>query len=341
MRDLALLPKAHLHLHLDGALRRETYAALAEARGLPAPLPASFGSFAAFGETITTAGSLLDEETLPRVLDELLEDAAREGVVWLEISAWPRLFAGRLGDDEAATDAVLRAGQQASARHGVGFALVVAANRDRGPEAALHLARLAGERAAGGVCGFGLDGDEASYPPAPFAAAFALAREAGLSALPHAGELAGPESVASALDLLGAHRIMHGVRVAEDEQLTRRLAESGVCLDVCPTSNVLLGVAPSLEAHPLPALLAAGVRCSLNTDDPLPFAVGILAEYERARREMGLGDAQLAQIARTSLRASAAPRELVEASLAGIDAWLACGGGSAADAAPSVGGGAR
>jgi adenosine deaminase len=324
MRDLALLPKAHLHVHLDGALRRSTYVELAEKHGSPAPLPTSFSSFAAFGEIVAASAALLDgEETLARVLDELLADADAEGVVWLELSVWPGLFAGRLGDDEAAVDAVLSAGRQASARHGAALALIVAANRERGPDEALCLARLAGERADHGVCGFGLDGDEATYPPGPFAAAFALARHAGLVAVPHAGELAGPECIASALDLLGAHRIMHGVRAAESPGLVERLATEGICLDVCPTSNVALDVVTSLSAHPLPSLLAAGVHCSLNADDPLPFNVSILDEYERAREEMGLSDEQLADVARTSLRCSAAPPRLVETSLAAVDDWLA------------------
>jgi adenosine deaminase len=302
MRELAHLPKAHLHLHLDGAMRRETYAELAAARGLAAPLPTSFGSFDDFGETIVAAARVLDDPAVvERALDEILADAARDGVVWLELSVWPGLFAGRLGSDLKAIDVVLLAGRRAAARHGVGFGLVVAANRDRGTDEALHVAQVAASRASWGVTGFGLDGDEAACPPAPFAAAFGIARAAGLQAVPHAGELAGADSVGAALDLLGATRIMHGVRAIEDEDLTRRLVASGVCLDVCPTSNVLLGVASSLETHPLPALLASGVRCSLNADDPLPFDVSILDEYERCRSRMGLDDAQLADIARTSL----------------------------------------
>ena len=323
MRDLADLPKAHLHLHLDGTIRRTTYAELAAERGLEAPLPTSFGSFDAFGETIVAAARVLeDAAVVERVVDETLADAARDGVVWLELSVWPGLFAGRLGTDLEAVDVVLRAGHRAAAKHGVGFGLVVAANRDRGASEAIRVAHVAAMRAGQGVTGFGLDGDEASYPPALFVSAFAVAHAAGLQAVPHAGELAGAAGVSDALDLLGATRVMHGVRAVEDADLTSRLATSGVCLDVCPTSNVLLAVAPSFELHPLPALLASGVRCSLNADDPLPFGVSILDEYERCRSRMGLNDAQLADIARASLLASAAPRDLVRQSLEAVGEWL-------------------
>jgi adenosine deaminase len=324
MRDLALLPKAHLHLHLDGAMRRSTLAELAAARGLEAPLPASYGSFAAFSETIVAAARVLDDAAVvERVVDEILADAARDGAVWVELSAWPGLFAGRLGSDLEAVDVVLDAGRRAVAEHGVGLGLIVAANRDRGPAEALAVARVAAARAGHGITGFGLDGDEAAHPGAPFTEAFRVARDAGLQAVPHAGELAGPAGVADALDLLGADRIMHGVRAIEDTRLVDRLAERGVCLDLCPTSNVLLSVTPSFEQHPLPAFLAAGVHCSINADDPLLFDTSLLEEYERCRAGLGLSDRQLAHVARDSLLASAAPRELVQKGLAGIDAWLA------------------
>lgn len=140
--------------------------------------------------------------------------------------------------------------------------------------------------------------------------------------MPHAGELLGADSIAQAVDLLGARRVMHGVRCLEDPHLTARLAAQGVVLDVCPTSNVLLSVAPSLGEHPLPRLLAAGIQCTINADDPLLFDTSLLTEYERCRDHMGLSDAALAQIARTSLRAAAAPLALVEAAERRISHWL-------------------
>jgi adenosine deaminase len=334
-RDLAALPKAHLHLHLDGSMRRGTLAELAEARGLDAPLPNAFGSFSAFGATIEAAARVLDEPgVVERVVDEVAADAAHEGVVWVDLSVWPGLFRGRLGSDLESLDVVLEAAAGAATAHGVGFGLVVAANRDRGPQEAVAAAELAAEYSRHGVTGFGLDGDEAAHPPDQFATAFAVAREAGLQCVPHAGELAGPASVADALDVLHADRIMHGVRAIEDPRLVRRLVESDVCLDVCPTSNVMLSVAPSLAEHPLPRFLAARVPCSVNADDPLLFDTSILREYQLCRDALGLSDEQLAEVARSSLRGSSAPSTLTATALAAVDAWLA---GPIAEGGPSAG----
>ncbi|MFD0632475.1 hypothetical protein ACFQ9X_13495 [Catenulispora yoronensis] len=153
----------------------------------------------------------------------------------------------------------------------------------------------------------GLAGDESAHPATPYARAFAIAREGGLTAAPHAGELAGPESVRTAIEALGATRIAHGVRAATDPDLLTELVERGVSLDICPTSNIALGIVPSPDAHPLPQLLAAGVPCTLGTDDPLMFGASLLDEYETARTGLGLSDAQLAAVAGTSVMTSGAP----------------------------------
>jgi adenosine deaminase len=217
---------------------------------------------------------------------------------------------------------VLAEGLSAGARHGVGFGVTIAAMRHRGPESAEDLARFAAAYAGRGVFAFGLTGDEDAFPPGPFARAFAIAREAGLAAAPHAGELAGPGSVRAAVHDLGATRIAHGVRAVEDPPLLADLAERNVTLDVCLTSNKALGVCPDISRHPLPALLAAGVGCSLGADDPLMFGAGLLDEYQTARSELGLSDVQLAALTRTSIRTSGAPAATVTAAMADIDAWL-------------------
>jgi adenosine deaminase len=332
MRDLGLLPKAHLHLHLDGALRRSTYRELAAAAGLPAPLPTSYGSFADFTETITAAArSMRTGDDVRRVVREIVEDASAAGACWVEVSMWPGVFDGRIGTYDEAVAVVVDAGRAAAEATGTGFGLVVAANRNRGPDEAVEVARLAAARADGGVegrprdgvVGFGLDGDESDAPPADFVAAFRIARAAGLLAVPHAGELAGPASIRDALDLLGAERLMHGVRAVEDPTLVARLKEGRTSLDVCPTSNVLLSVVPSLAEHPLPLLLDAGVACSVNADDPLLFDTDLVREYERCRTELELSDDRLAAVARTSVLSSAAPEAVKKQATAGIDAWLA------------------
>ena len=228
----------------------------------------------------------------------------------------------QLGKPHGVMELVLAEGQAAGARHGVGFGVTIAASRHQGPDHAEELARFAAGYAGRGVYALGLTGDELAFPPEPFARAFAIAREAGLTAAPHAGELAGPDSVRAAVDGLGATRIAHGIRAVEDPRLLDELAGRKVTLDVCLTSNKALGVVPDAARHPLPALLAAGVGCSLGADDPLMFGAGLLDEYETARRELGLSDDQLAARARTSVQTSGAPASVIAPATAGIDTWL-------------------
>ncbi|MBW4721520.1 hypothetical protein KZQ38_30465 [Saccharothrix sp. SC076] len=222
-RSLLELPKAHLHLHLDGSLRRSTVEEIARREGREIPRPTGYGSFAHFTATITAAAACLrDEADVRRAVREIVEDARAAGVVWLELSVWPGLFRGRLGDYRAAVTAVLEAGRDAAGE--VGFGLVLAANRGAGVDDALTVATTAAGFAGDGVVGFGLDGDEASAPAAWFGRPFAIAREAGLLSVPHAGEPAGPESVRAALGVLGADRVMHGVRAVEDPALVEERA---------------------------------------------------------------------------------------------------------------------
>lgn len=325
-RSLVALPKAHLHLHLDGAIRERTLRELCARAGRPAPVvPAGprFASFSDFMQVITACQQVLrDPGGLRRVVGEVVADAAADGAVWAEVSVWPGLFGGHPGAGRDAVLRILAAGHAAAADCGIGFGLMVAANRNAGPGAAAATARLAVSLAADGVVSFGLDGDEAAFPPAAFAEAFAVAAAGGLLAAPHAGELAGAESVRDALDVLRARRILHGVRAIEDSALVRRLAAAGTCLDVCPASNARLGVTPP-GAHPLPRLLAAGVRCSVNADDPLLFGTSLLREYELCRSGFGLTDSQLAGIAAASVGASGAPDGIKAAAGAAISRWLA------------------
>ena len=325
MRALARLPKAHLHLHIEGAMRRGTLAELAAERGEQPPDVRRYSSFEEFLLRYSAAARLVrtgPRESLLRVVREVVEDAVADGAVWVEPHFNPLTYQERPEAALEVLDAVIDEGRRTAARCGIGFGVLMVARRNADPAEAVRLAHLAARRAGEGVVAFGLAGDEARYAPEPFAEAFAVARDAGLIPAPHAGELAGPDSVRAALDTLGAQRIAHGVRAVEDPALVERLTAEGVVLDVCPTSNVALGVVDSLSGHPLPLLLRAGVRCTLNGDDPLLFGSGLLDEYEIARAAMGLADPELAAVARTSIEASGAPRDLADHALKRIDAWL-------------------
>ncbi|WP_432522674.1 adenosine deaminase [Kineococcus sp. SYSU DK006] len=324
MRDLAALPKGHLHIHLEGAMRPATLAEFASEAGEPAPPTRGFTSFPHFVEMYDGAVAFIrTREQLARVVREVVEDAALSGAVWIEAQANPMFYVPRFGTPEEVLTLVLETGRAEAARLGIGFGLMAVAIRNLPPAEAESLAHLAAGFAGRGVVSFGLAADEALWPPAPFEKAFAIAREAGLKSAPHAGELLGPDSVRDALDLLGAQRVQHGVRAVEDPELIARLAAEGIVLDVCPTSNVELRVVPEIGRHPLPALLEAGVRCSINGDDPLLFGPGLLEEYQTARTALGLADEQLADVARASLEGSAAPAAFVAEQVARVDAWLA------------------
>ncbi|NIZ92995.1 adenosine deaminase [Kineococcus rubinsiae] len=324
MRTLLDLPKAHLHLHLEGAMRPATLADFATTAGEAAPATRGFTSFAEFGGMYRDAVAFLrTPDQLARITREVVADAAESGAVWIEAQMNPMFYVPRFGSVEEVLELVIAEGQAEADRLGIGFGLMVCALRDAPPEAAEELARVGVRYVGRGAVSFGLASDESLFPPAPFERAFAIAREGGLVSTPHAGELLGPDSVRDAIDLLGARRIQHGVRAVEDPALVERLAAEGVVLDVCPTSNVELFVVPEIGQHPLPALLEAGVRCTINGDDPLLFGPGLLEEYETARTVLGLSDEQLAGVARTSLEAAAAPAELIATQVAAVDAWLA------------------
>jgi adenosine deaminase len=305
-------------------MRRTTLRELCERSQTEVPIVSSYGSFAAFEDTYIAASDVLRSEgDLRRLVTEVVQDAALDGAVWVEPAIYLPHHRQRIGSDERVIEIILDELRHAAAAAGIGAGLMVAADRTLDPSDAVEQARLAVAYRDEGVVSFGLANDEAAAPPEPFAEAFKIARAGGLISAPHAGEHRGAESVAGALDALGAERIEHGVRAIEDPELVKRLGDSDVCLDVCPTSNIMLSVFPSLEAHALPALLEAGVRCSINSDDPLLFGPNLLEEYELCRSRMGLEDERLAFMARCSVEASGAPPELKARALAALDRWLA------------------
>jgi adenosine deaminase len=324
--DLVALPKAELHLHLEGTIRASTAEELAARYGMPAPRTGSFRDLSEFVVAYEAARDLVgDLDDLRRIARELVEDAAAQGVVWSEVHVVPPTYAGRLGPDEAVLEAVLD-GFHAGAGDGSAAGIVVGVNRGLPMTAAERSLALAVRYRDSGVVGLGLAGDEANYPPRLFADVFARARDAGLRALPHGGEGAGAGNVRSCVEDLGAVRVNHGVRAVDDPAVVDLLVERQVCLDVCPSSNVALHVSPSLEGHPLPALIAAGVPVSLNSDCPLFCSTSANAEYRLAHERLGLGINALARIARTSIIASSCPDDRRAAALSRLDKWTAAHG---------------
>ncbi len=334
-RTISALPKAHLHLHFTGSMRHGTLLELAarDGIGLPAALVEDWppqliatdekGWFR-FQRLYDVARSVLrTEDDIRRLVREAAEDDVADGAVWTEIQVDPSGYATMFGGITAFTDLVIDAVREATASTGLQMGLVVAANRTRHPLDARTLARLAAQYAGRGVLGFGLSNDERRGDTASFARAFAIADRAGLRLVPHAGELLGPANITSALDSLHAHRLGHGVRAAEDPRVLDRLAAEGVALEVCPVSNVSLGVYDTLEEVPVRTLMAAGIDVALGADDPLLFGSRLGGQYAVLRAAQDLDDHELAELARMSLRASAAPEDLVRTTLVDIDAWLA------------------
>jgi adenosine deaminase len=334
-RPLRLLPKAHLHLHFTGAMRHATLVELARTHGvrLPPALtqdwpPKLSGAdergWFRFQRLYDTARSVLRTPAdVRRLVTETAEDERAEGSRWLEIQVDPSGYAGRFGGITAMIELVLDAAADAAEATGVGIGVIIAANRTKHPLEARTLARLAAQFAGRGVTGFGLSNDERRGPAGDFAPAFRIAARAGLLLVPHGGELAGPASVAACLDELHADRIGHGIRAAEDPALVKRLAADGITCEVCPSSNVALGVAAVPAQVPLRRLFDADVPIALGADDPLLFGPRLAAQYEIARHAHGFTDAELADLARASVLGSVAPDPRRKHLLAGIDAWLA------------------
>jgi adenosine deaminase len=334
-RPIAALPKAHLHLHFTGSMRHATLVELAREHGVHLPealaedwppqlSAADERGWFRFQRLYDIARSVVRTQAdVRRLITEAAQDERAEGSGWLELQIDPSGYAHRFGGLTPTLELVLAAAAAAASATGVGIGIIVAANRTRHPLDARTLARLAAAYAGRGVTGFGLSNDERRGSTADFAPAFRIAARAGLWSVPHGGELAGPASVQSCLDELHADRIGHGVSAVDDPALLARLAVSQTTLEVCPTSNVSLGVAATARDVPLRELLAAGVPVSLGADDPLLFGPRLAAQYELARQVHGLDDGELAGLARMSVLGSAAPPSTKHDLLAGVDKWLA------------------
>lgn len=337
-RDLRTLPKAHLHLHFTGSMLPATLVELAAQQGRrlpealvdavvdgdPVRLPPNERGWFRFQRMYDAARAVVrTEAVMRRVVDEAVATDAAEGSVRLELQVDPTGYAGHVGGLTPALEIVLDAARDAARRHGIEVGVIVAASRLRHPLDARTLARLAARYAGpDGVVGFGLSNDERRGATTAFGPAFAIAARAGLASVPHGGELLGPDHVDVVVDALHPDRLGHGVRAAEDPRVLDRVVQAGIALEVCPTSNISLGVYDTAQQVPLRTLVDAGARVALGADDPLIFGPRLLAQYELAR-ELGFDDAALADLARSSIRASRASQSSRATMLARVDAWLA------------------
>jgi len=315
-RDLVALPKAHLHVHLESTLRPETLASLGAAP--PPEIFAGFGAFADYNAAVRA--SLRTVADFERVAYEFCVDSAADGVRYAEVTVTAAAHGARLGSGAAVLDGVL-AGMRTGAREaGLEARVVIDHSRRRPLPWAEESVRLAADH-PDAVVGFGVAGDEAA-PLSPYRAVVERAASAGVHLVHHAGETGGAASVREALDIGRAERIGHGIRALEDPELVARLRDEQVPLEVCPSSNLVLDLVPSLAAHPLPALVEAGLVVTLNTDIPAITGRTLTAEYAAVRDAFGCTDTELAGFARAAVEASFAPLETKTRLRRDIDAWL-------------------
>jgi adenosine deaminase len=313
------VPKAELHVHLEGTATPELVRRLAERNGMPVPEGLfadeetyAYTDFLDFLRAYDlAAGVIRSGDDYRDVTYDYLARCASEGAVYVELIVSPD-HAAQVGlSDEEHLDGVGRGIDAARAEHGIEARMLVTAIRNFGVERALRVARYAASRPHPYVVGFQLAGDEANFPADVFAEPYRVAAKAGLGCSVHAGEWGGPESVRAALEL-PVTRIGHGVRAIEDPALVADLAERGTVLECCPTSNVVLGIYESYEEHPLRALRAAGVHVTLGSDDPPWFGASIGGEYAVCAEHLGFGDEALLELTGTALEAAFCEEKLKE-----------------------------
>jgi adenosine deaminase len=312
------LPKAELHVHLDGSIRPGTMIALAREQGvrLPADEPAALSkamlvrdarSLEEYLEKYTiTLAVMQTGAALERIAYEFVLDSAAENVRYVEVRYCPALHRPALSYAET-VEAPLRGLKRAEAETGTMARLIICALRTLKPSLSLDLARLAVDYRKDGVVAFDLAGAERGFPARDHARAFAWARGHGLACTCHAGEADGPESIRQALDVCGAQRIGHGTRLGEDPELHALVCDRGVTLEMCLTSNLHTRTVVDLANHPARAYLARGCAVTLNTDSRLMDATTLTDEYWLAHRTLGLDRAALDQVLLNAARGAFLP----------------------------------
>jgi len=313
------LPKGELHLHLEGTIRPETAIDLAARHGTKVTSEEAakryhFSNFAGFIETFKWVTSFLRQpEDYALIARNALAELMRQNVVYAEITISAGVMQRRMQNVEE-NFAAIREASESVVFSRIRTAWILDITRQFGPEAGLEVARAAVKLERAGVVALGMGGDELAYPAVNFRPAFDLAREGGLRAVCHAGEVGGPDSVREAVEILGAERIGHGIAVMNDAALGETLARRRVVLENCITSNMATGALAkqtgkaegSLADHPLRQLLERGSLVTLSTDDPGIFDTDLLTEYSRAA-SLGLSSAQMLQLAQESFSAAFLP----------------------------------
>jgi adenosine deaminase len=327
------LPKAELHVHHVGSASPRIVAELAARHEGDSPVPADperladyfqFTDFAHFIEVYLSVVDLVrTPEDLWTLTYEVARDLTAQNVRYAELTLTPYTSIARGIAAEAYCEAVEDARLTAEDELGIALRWCFDIPGESGVPAADVTLDTALRLRPDGLVSFGLGGPEIGVPRPQFEPHFRQAIAAGLRSVPHAGESTGPESIWDSINHLGAERIGHGIAAAQDPALMALLAERQITLEVCPTSNVCTRSVPSLEQHPLPALVAAGVPVTINSDDPPMFSTTLTDEYEVARDLLGLDDAGVADLSRAAVRASFADDAVKRDLLAEIDAYCA------------------
>jgi len=325
------LPKAELHLHIEGSLEPELMFALAQRNGVALPYDSveavraayAFSNLQDFLDIYYAGAAVLQTAAdFHDLAMAYFDRAAADGVVHAEIMFDPQTHTARGVPFAAVIEGLLSAMAAAEARHGVTSCLIMSFLRHLTEDDAFATLGEAGpwlDR----ITAVGLDSSELGHPPEKFARVFAAARERGLKLVAHAGEEGPPAYVTGALDALHVDRIDHGNRALEDAALVQRLVESGTTLTVCPLSNLKLCVVDSLDRHPIDRMLALGLKATINSDDPAYFGGYVADNYRAVAAARGLSRADLGQLARNSLTGSFLSADAIAAHCADLDAYIA------------------
>jgi aminodeoxyfutalosine deaminase len=308
------LPKAELHLHLEGSVRPATLQEMARQKGRLIEETEDwieerrrqgfrYPQFSDFLKAFKLLSLLLETpEDYALATTRLVEDLAAENVRYAELTLSAGVILWKKQPLEAIFEAVAEAASEASGRSGVRIAWIFDAVRQFGPDQARRVVNIAARFRHQGVVAFGIGGDEVRGPAETLVDVYREARDLGLHVTAHAGEAAGPLSVRDAVELLGAERIGHGTSAARDAATLQLLAERGIPVEVCLTSNLATGVIGTIEEHPLPQFLEAGVRVTLNSDDPAMFATNLEEEMKIAARRFGLSREDLVLLTANAIR---------------------------------------